>query len=158
MTETQFNNQFFRKGMKVKLNNGEIKPIWGVDFENGDIDIGNNVWVPYLKCEVHYDELLDLFRDIVSNHLRIDPPQVVKKIKQGNNALARHLLMIMAYDSGYYTQQQIADYCNCKNHDAVSHAHRMRRYDYDIIPHLKVIKIEQGHLIKNIEKYKCFKT
>jgi hypothetical protein len=158
MTEQQFNNQFFRKGMSVKLANNAILPILGVNFDTMYITIGKGEWVHYSRCEVYYNELLDLFKDIVSQYLKISPEHVVRKIRQGQNAVARHLLMIMAYDSGKYTQQQIATYCNCKNHDTVTHAHRVRRYDYDIISHLKVIKIENGHLIKNIEKYKCFKT
>ena len=158
MTEQQFNNQFFRKGMKVKLNTGEIEPILGVDFLTGTIHIGSEAWVSYPQCEVYYDELLDLFKDIVSNYLSISPERVVRKIRQGHNAVARHLLMIMAYDSGKYTQQQIATYCNCKNHCTGHHAHTVAQEYYHILEHLKAIKIKYGHLIDNLDKYKCFKV
>lgn len=158
MTEQQFNNQFFRKGMKVKLNNGEIKPIWGVDFENGDIDIGNNVWVPYSKCKVYYNELLDLFKHIVCEYFKLDQDEIVKRGRKGDYTPARTLIMTMAIDSGECTQAQIAEYLGLNNHSAVCVANRTARHYYHIIYHLKAIKIKYGHLIKNIEKYKCFKT
>ena len=158
MTEQQFNNQFFRKGMKVKLNNGEIKPIIGVDFEQMDIEIGDNVWVPYSKCEVYYNELLDLFKHIMCEYFKLDQDQIIKRYRQGDYAPARALIMIMAIDSKEYSQEQIAEYLGLNNHSAVCVANRNTRHYYHIIDYLKVIKIKYAHLIKNIEKYKCFKT
>jgi len=158
MTEQQFNNQFFRKGMNVKLNNGEIKPIIAVDFENGDIDIGNNVWVPYSKCEVYYDELLDLFRDIVCTYFNLDIEKLKVRYKKGDYAPARTLIMILAIDCRKYTQFQIAQYLGLKQPSSISITNRTLRGYHHIKHHLREIKIEYGHLIKNIEKYKCFKT
>ena len=158
MTEQQFNNQFFRKGMKVKLNNGEIKPIVAVDFEQMDIEIGDNVWYPYSKCNAYYNEYLDLFKHIVCQHFKLDQEQIIKRYRYGDYAPARALMMIMAIDSGEYTQEQIAEYLGLNGHAAVCVANKSVRHYYHIIDYLQEIKSEYGHLIKNIEKYKCFKT
>lgn len=158
MTEQQFNNQFFRKGMKVKLNSGDIEPILGVDFLTGTIHIGSEVWISYSKCEVYYNELLDLFRDIVCKHFGINEEEIRIKNKKKVFVNARAVLMIMAIDSCKYSQRQIAQYMGLSQRSSVSNSNIIARHLHDNMRHIKAIKIEYGHLIPNINTYKCFQS